>query len=292
MAVMLLEEDRDSSEHPLILHCLASSHSVWYDSLFGPPSSTQYSQSVLSFLLDVLYAKLHEELPVLETKNEARIVDLLLSPKFSLAAVPVSLDTGRFMQSLIYRSPVENRRELTHLVRWIMKVTSPAHVIAYYLHHLDGLSTIQIRSLRWAQCGSLFFIIDTVASLCLDAEDFDDWELLSELCTICLVNFITSRDRLGIAAFSFDLVFTLLRVLRNLPPNSTSVTFQHLPTIYRYVHDTPHSRYAEVLSEFQGLLDVGKKTPTCPQGILLAISRPRIQRAVSPVIASWRRCKS
>ncbi|KAJ6590705.1 hypothetical protein DFH09DRAFT_1140075 [Mycena vulgaris] len=254
MGVMLLDEDKDPNEHPLILRCLSSAHSTWDKSLFDPSTATRSSQSVLAFLLDVLYAKLHEELPALVNKSEARIVDLLLSPKFSLSAVPISIDSRSFMQSLIFRPPGENRRELAHIIRWIMKVTHPSHVIVHYLQNLEGISAAQVKSLSWAQCGSLFAIIDTVARLCLDAEDFEDWELLSELCATCLIKFITARDRLNIAAFSFDLVLTLLHVMRSVRPNTASVTIQHLRTIYRYVHDTPHSRYSEVLLEFQALL--------------------------------------
>lgn len=258
MAVMLHGEDRDPNEHPLVLHCLSSDHSAWDESLFGPPSLKLHYQSVFSFLLDVLYTKLHEELPALVNTAEARIVDLLLSPKFSLAALPVSIGSRHFMQSLIYRPPGDHRRELAHILRWIMKVTTPAHVIAYYLQILDPMSVAQIRSLSWAQYGSLFAIVDTVARVCIDMDEFEGWDLLSDLCATCLVKFITSRDRLGIAAFSFDLVLTLLDIMRNVHTHPGSVTFRHLPVIYRYVHDTPHSRYSEVLSEFETLLGIGK----------------------------------
>ncbi|KAJ7152656.1 hypothetical protein C8R43DRAFT_1127113 [Mycena crocata] len=270
MAVMLLDEDRDSIEHPLVVHCLSSSYSAWDELRFG---TLQYPQLVFSFLLDILYAKLHEELPVLVDKSEARIVDVLLSPRFSLAAVPVSIDSQNFMRSLMYRSPTDHRRELTHLVRWVIKVSSAPHVIRFYLRTLEDMSTLQAKALTWAQCGSLFAIVDTVARLCLEPDDvsgsappslppFESWDLLSDLCATCLVKFITSRHRLGIAAFSFDLTLTFLNVLRNFRPSPTSMTFRYLPIIFRYVHDTPHLRYGEVLAEFQTFLDVvGFKNP-------------------------------
>ncbi|KAJ7509425.1 hypothetical protein B0H11DRAFT_1249250 [Mycena galericulata] len=255
---MLLEDDTDSNDHPIILHSLTSKHSSWKDTLWGPPVLTRHRQAVLSFLLDVLYAKLHEELPALPHKSEARLVDILLSPKFTLAAVPISIDSRLFMQSLAYHSPRDNLRELTHLVRWIIKVTSPDHVIAYYLNNVDDISATQVKSLSWAHCGSIFSIVDAVGRVCLELEVFDSWKDLADLCTICLVKFITFRDRLAIAAFPFDLILTFSHVVRNLRPSPASVTFQHLTTIYQYAHDTPHSRYTEVLSEIQELLDIGK----------------------------------
>ncbi|KAJ7752472.1 hypothetical protein DFH07DRAFT_774412 [Mycena maculata] len=256
ISVMLLEEDIDPTDHPIILHCLSSRHSSWRDTLFGPPMLTRNHQAVLSFLLDILYAKLHEELPAVVNQSEARIVDLLLSPKFTLAAVPVSIDSGRFMQSLVHHSPGDDRRELSHIIRWIIKVTSPEHVIARYLRDLEAMSAAQVRYLSWIQCGNIFAIVDTVGRICLDLEDFEGWEDLADLCTTCLVNFITFRNRLAIAAFPFDLILTFSTVVRNTRLNPASLAFQHLPTIYQYVHDTPHSRYSEVLSEIQGLLDM------------------------------------
>ncbi|KAJ6608281.1 hypothetical protein B0H10DRAFT_2068282, partial [Mycena sp. CBHHK59/15] len=156
---------------------------------------------------------IHEQLPTQPHKSEARIVDLLLSPKFSTAAVPVSTDSRRLLQSLIYRSPVDNRRELTHIVRWITKTTTPVHVISCYLENLDSMTAEQVRSLSWTRCGTLFAIVHTIAEVCLELEDFESWELLSDLCATCIVKFITSRDRLGIAAFPFDLILTFLRLL-------------------------------------------------------------------------------
>ncbi|KAJ7207205.1 hypothetical protein GGX14DRAFT_456567 [Mycena pura] len=256
IAVMLFEEDIDSTEHPLILRCLSSKLSQWHRLLFSHPECAGHHQSVLSFLLDVLYAKLHETLPAVANKVDARAVDLLLSPRFTLAAVPVSISTRNFMQSLIYRFPWEHQHELAHIIRWIMKATAPLHVVSCYLRNVDGLSPEQAESLSWVLCGNLFAIVDTVAQVCLDTEDFEDWALLAELCSTCLVKFITSRDRLGIVGFPFDLASTFLRVARNASLNPESPTFRHLSTIYRFVHDTPHLRYTELLTEFQAFLDI------------------------------------
>jgi hypothetical protein len=262
MLVILLGEDKDLDEHPPVVHCLSSRHSSWRRTLLCPASSPHYktalqNREVLSFLLDILYAKLDQALPGVDHKDEARLVGPLLSPKFIREAVPSSLSTHYFLLSLIYRYTADDRAQLTHILRWITQLTTPAHVIQLYLENLESMMEEDVRSLSWTQCGSLFTIIDTVARICIGSADFEGWELLSDLCATCIVKFIKSRDRLAIAAFPFDLILTFLGLVRNVH-NRKAVTFQHLTTIYRFVHDTPHSRYSEVLSEFQALLHLGK----------------------------------
>ncbi|KAF7323984.1 hypothetical protein MKEN_00620100 [Mycena kentingensis (nom. inval.)] len=256
LAVMILQTDPDTTEHPLIIQCLNAAQMSWKETLFGPSPAFKRAARVFQFLLDVLYSKLRSILPGRRDRSpaDARIVDLLLSPQFAIAATPVLMAATRLMQVLVLHLPWNWRHEQTHVVRWIMKVTSTSHVVSFYLRSFAGLSESEVKSLSWTHCGNMFAIADIVANLCFEDDEFQEWDSLAELCAACLLKFIGFRERLETFTFMFDLIQTFHRVLKRTDYKNDAVFLTKLVAILEFVHRIPDSRYADILSEYTLLL--------------------------------------
>ncbi|KAF7360742.1 hypothetical protein MVEN_00806100 [Mycena venus] len=154
--------------------------------------STEYDvrTKTISFVVEILFTKLAQSLAdPLAYESEDEIVDAILSlphrlntsSKTSPSPTSITINPGKIVAALIYIPRPQNVAILTHIIRWLVRETSPLRVLLATHAHVTAITSHDV----WPTI--LFFIASIAARVCLALDGFRDHIALVELCVGALL---------------------------------------------------------------------------------------------------------
>lgn len=178
-----------SDHHPPIL-CFLSSEYI--DNQHLPSNSDPSAEygvrtKTISLLVEILFTKLAQALadPLTSAPEDEIVGRILSSPDLNSTKIGVSptspINPGKIIAALIYIPRPQNVDILTLIIRWLVRVTSPASVLRATQAHVAAITSHDV----WPTI--LFFIASIAARVCLAAPGFHDHAALAELCVIALL---------------------------------------------------------------------------------------------------------
>ncbi|KAJ6592241.1 hypothetical protein DFH09DRAFT_1306128 [Mycena vulgaris] len=195
---------------------LASSYSSWDHLPPGMDGSSPVSlhNTVISFLLKVVVAKLVEGLKDSTRATEAGIVDSILSPQVDLGQ---PLNARHLLAALLH---IPSQDDLTLLVMWLFRTHSPLTIVRAVHDNVESITTEQLMHLGQSQSEMFSSIVATVGQVCLAQTDFADHQLLLKLCIFTFFKAVPSQGQVAELRMHwglYDLVDTILTVVHAGP---------------------------------------------------------------------------
>jgi hypothetical protein len=171
--------------------------------------------TVISFVLKVIVARLGEAMKDSTRATEAGLVDAALSPQFDLGQ---PLSARNLLASFLF---VPSQDDLTLLIMWLFRTHSPLAIIQAAHDNVEYITTDQLTHLGQSQAEMFSSIVATVGQVCLAQDNFTEHELLLKLCIFTFFKAVPVQGpvpELRMHWGLFDLVDTILTVVHAAGP--------------------------------------------------------------------------
>ncbi|KAJ7653970.1 hypothetical protein DFH06DRAFT_1203371 [Mycena polygramma] len=221
---------------------------------------------IFAFVFEVIDEKIDQELSDVDEADATSVVDSVLSnPDLTSTTTRAPIDPRNVVASLLYL-PRDHQHLLKHIIPWLIRMHSPAKVIACAHEHIETIQRSEwLHLLGHREYSMVPRLCSGIAEVCFAIEGFVEHEMLARLCTACLLRTpnILSRPPSGFVFFARPVLKALLAAVNSDPTcmESTDV-LQDLSDIRCSVADDLlwKDGKAEILQGFDELL--GENSPS------------------------------